>query len=363
MRTAGFQGALLGLLACWPSGSARAAPTPDADAPQTAVSRPAEQRLELEVLSDPERVRVRVHTDQGEPARLLVGDPWHGGASFDPLVPARRVLPPADPARAANWDLPIAAEAVRAGVYEVEVPGAGFGAQPVAVQAIGVGARLLGAPRWVSAALVLERQDGELRVREYASYARARSSSRAFGFTAALCGAAALYCGARAWTRRTRRGSAARMRTSRAPRLELALGALCALTALGARCASSASLPEVLGGARPLPLVWPSEWPLVGPRAPLALGVDFAELRAALDRELQPGESLCVLYAGAGSDGSGILRFAHLADLYPGLRVLLRGQQRLEPGLYVCIDFEPDEPALWTCSAGTLLRVARVTDT
>jgi len=359
MRAACPLAAFVILLAGLASGSARVFAAHPAESQAAAASQQLAPRLELEIASDPERVRLRVRLDGDEPARLLVGDPWHGGASFDALAPARRVLPPADPLRAANWDLPIAPELVRAGVYEVEVPGAGFGAEPVAVQAIAPGARLLDPPRWVSAPLVLEREGGVLRVRDYADFARARSSSRASGFAAASCALVALYCGARVWSRR------ARMRASsvRGARFELALGALCLIGAFAARLASPSSLPGVLGGAQPLPLVWPGDWPLVGPRSPLALGPEFAELRAALDRERRPGEPVCVLYGGAACDGTGILRFAHLADLYPGLRVALRSRERLAPGLYVCIDFEPDEPALWTCSAGTLLRVGRGADT
>lgn len=358
MRTACLSGAFTVLLAALASGSARAALGQEREPPPPLLTLPSEQRLELELLSDPERVRVRVHMRSDEPVHLLVGDPWHGGASIDVRAPGRRVLPPADPQRVAGWDLPIPAASVRGGVYEVEVSGAGFGSEPVAVQALGLGRRVFEPARWTSTALVLQREDGVLRVREHADWARARSTPRALAWVAVLAGALALHAGARAWRRRVRHAP-----SSRAPRLELALAALIALAALGWRMTESASMPEALGGARALPLVWPSEWPLVGPRAPHALGADFAELSAALDRERRPGERVCVLYSGGSSDGTGILRFAHLADLYPDLRVLLRGHQRLEPGLYVCVDFQPAAPALWSCVSGGLLRVARGRDT
>jgi len=367
--------ALLGLLACIAGTAARAAQrsalapsaaltanaplAPSAEfAPVVALAPHAKlaastalrahERLELRVLHDPERILVRVHVEPEQPAILLVGDPWRGTEGFDPVRPARRVLQPKEETRARGWELPIDPAHVRAGVLELEVPGEGFGEQPVAVQAFGLGRRAIDAPAWSSPAFVIERADGALRVRSFRAFALARDGGRALLVAGALAFAVCAYAYAR-------RASGTRARSN--PRLALAAAALLVLVAAGWRVAREGTLSDALyAGAAP-PLVWPGDWPPRGERSPLVLGAPFAELCAAIERELRPGERLTVHYAGAGNGNSGILRFGHLAALFPGTRVLLASHVPLAPGLHACVDFEPSGTPLFRNEAGALMRI------
>lgn len=348
--------ALLGLLACFPSGAPRAAPLA-APAPRAAEldsGLAAHERLELRVLQDPERIQVRVRVEPGQPAVLLVGDPWRGRDGFDPVRSTRRVLKPQDEQRAEGWELPIDPAALREGVLELEVAGAGFDERPIAVQAFGLGRRAIDAPLWSSPAFVIERVGGALRVRSFRAHALERDGARALLVLAAL----ALAAGAYAYARRARRASPSPS-TSSGGAARLAFGAALALAlgTAGWRAAAAGNLADAIYAGRPPPLVWPSDWPLRGERSPRVLGEPFADLCAAIERELRPGETLTVHYSGAGAAGSGILRFAHLAALFPGTRVLLRSHQPFAPGLHACVDFEPPAPHLHSGASGTLIRV------
>ncbi len=304
------------------------------------------------MLQEPERILVRVHVQPGERAVLLVGDPWLGTEGFDPVRPTRRVLQPQEEERAIGWELPIDPAAVRAGVLELEVAGEGFDEQAVAVQALGLGQRAIDALAWSSPAFVIERASGALRVRTFRAYALARDATRALVVVAALACAAGAYALAR-YASRKRAASI----TRGSARGASALACLLVLGAAGWRRSAAGTLSDALYAGRAPPLVWPRDWPLRGARSPQALGAPFAELCAAIERELRPGERLTVHYAGAGAAGSGILRFAHLAALFPGTRVLLRSHEPFAPGLHACVDFEPPAPHLHRGEGGALIRI------